>query len=229
MASSELSEVSPSLFRQLFGDTLKSEIKGTAYCYIKNVGLRTVQISGVKKKIYVSFSLKDISEVHDDKLSELCKSIALNINENLKELAFSFFEKLISEANKIGHGTLIGVVDASKIADVKKNMDGTFFETPIQLLEFLETSETENSRQASTNVRQYMSIVKSMINSDGITIFTNKGEVVGYHSFVDLSKVNSGTVVGGARSRAFEAMKQIGLFDCCFFKSQDGNEKLWKP
>ena len=34
-------------------------------------------------------------------------------------------------------------------------------------------------------------------------------------------------VVGGARSRAFEVMKASNVFCCCFYKSQDGNEKIW--
>jgi len=227
VCTAEISEVSPSLFRQLFSEGLKTEINDTSYAYIRNIGSKTVQLTGVNTTINVSFTLKDTEELKDEKLTELCKCISKNGSEDHKESLTLLFEKLIQEANKVGHGTLIGVIQDENIDRIKTGLDGTFFDNPIDLHSLLKISETENTRGASTDMRQYLGLVRSMINSDGITVFSTSGKVLGYHVFVDLKEIDSSKVVGGARSRAFEAMKIADLFECCFFKSQDGNEKYW--
>ena len=74
-----------------------------------------------------------------------------------------------------------------------------------------------SSREASTINRLYASIVQSMLNHDGLTLFTTTGKLIGYHIFVKPDTNEQGEVVGGARSRAFEVMKASKVFCCCFY------------
>ena len=67
-----------------------------------------------------------------------------------------------------------------------------------------------------------------MLNHDGITIISNKGKIIGYHILIDNYLNDGDVVVGGARSKAFKSMENCGLFNLCFYKSQDGNLKLWQ-
>lgn len=67
-----------------------------------------------------------------------------------------------------------------------------------------------------------------MLNFDGITIFNSNGCVIGYHFIVDNSTVADKTIVGGARTRAFEALTQTNGIIACLMKSQDGNIKYFE-
>lgn len=70
-----------------------------------------------------------------------------------------------------------------------------------------------------------------MIGSDGITVFSTKGKLLAYNCFIkSANQVNGKPVVGGARTRAYEALvKKIGNgIDAVFVQSQDGWTKLSK-
>jgi hypothetical protein len=67
-----------------------------------------------------------------------------------------------------------------------------------------------------------------MLNHDGITILSNKGKVIGYHILIGDFLNPGDKVEGGARSKAFKSMENCGLFNFCFYKSQDGNIKIWQ-
>jgi Protein of unknown function (DUF2934) len=96
---------------------------------------------------------------------------------------------------------------------------GTFLEPLIDLNNVVSVAAQEVGGEAM--MRSYASLVRNMINNDGITIFTNDGRIVGYHVFITAG-ADVGEREGGARRGAFAAMKASGLFRCCFFKSQDG-------
>jgi len=66
-----------------------------------------------------------------------------------------------------------------------------------------------------------------MLHHDGVTVFSSKGKVLGYHVFVKPDGSEKEEIVGGARTRAFEVLKLSNVFESCFYKSQDGNEKIW--
>ena len=68
----------------------------------------------------------------------------------------------------------------------------------------------------------------SMLNFDGITIFTNTGKICGYHFIVNNNAVADENVTGGSRTRAFEALCRIDGVLACFMKSQDGITKFYR-
>ena len=141
-----------------------------------------------------------------------------------------YFEKIIGVALIAGHGNLIGVVgdDPASIEKLKnRHGDGIYLSQPIDICELVVQSEEQDSREASTSNRLHASLVQSMLNHDGATVFTSTGKLLGYHIFVKPDGTEEGEIVGGARTRAFEILKLSNVFDCCFYKSQDGNEKIW--
>ena len=66
------------------------------------------------------------------------------------------------------------------------------------------------------------SLLKGMLNSDGIILFDDNGRLLGYNCFVKV-KHDAG-VIGGARRRAFAALSgKIGKgLSAAFMQSQDG-------
>jgi hypothetical protein len=122
------------------------------------------------------------------------------------------------------------VVKDSKqaIAALKiRHADGIYLDKPIDMHELLAASEEEKTRETSTANRLYSSLLESMLNHDGMTVLTTSGRILGYHIFVKPQGNEQEGLDGGARTRAFEIMTLSGCFTCCFYKSQDGNEKIW--
>ena len=230
LVSTEISELSPAFRSQAVGEL--SENDGEySIAYLQNVGNKSVCLKGLKSQALICLSLKDHKVTSfGEELTILCDSISQDIIEDYREIAASYFEKIISEATRIGHGNLIGVVkdESDNIEKLKlRHPDGIYLKNPIDLLELLVASEMTNSREASTVNRLYASLVQSMLNHDGLTLFTTDGKLVGYHIFVKPDTNEQAEIVGGARSRAYEVMKASNVFCCCFYKSHDGNEKSW--
>lgn len=68
-----------------------------------------------------------------------------------------------------------------------------------------------------------------MISSDGITVFDSYGRLIAYNCFIaSPNKVAGKVVIGGARTRAFEALStKLGKqLVCIFMQSQDGWTKF---
>jgi len=229
VVSAELSELSPNFKEQAVGE-LSQNPEDYSIAYLNNVGNKTVLLRGSETSKLICLTLSSKGTPHGDELVTLTKSIVHDLDEKHKGIGESYFLKIISNAVTIGHGNLVGVVrdDSESIQNLKnRHSDGIYLESPIDLHELLAASEEDKTSQASTSNRLYSSLVESMLNHDGVTIFTSKGRLLGYHIFVKPNGGEEDDLVGGARTRAFEIMTRSNCFTCCFYKSQDGNEKIW--
>jgi len=230
LASAEMSETSPSLYQQTVGD-MGVELSGVTVAYIKNISQKTVELVGLKRKSIVSLTLHNVEQLLSDEVKKLSIRIGKSIDEAFATLISSYFEKLINEAIKIGHGNLIGVVnnDVESIRKLKTELnDGIYLKEPIDLAQLVMIAETEKRNDTSIALKSFTKVIVSMLNHDGITLFTNDGKIFGYHMFIKNYITDESNFVGGARTRAFESMKNSNLFNCCFYKSQDGNIKYWE-
>jgi hypothetical protein len=231
ITSAEMSETSPSIYNQTVGQLKVEDYQGITIAYIRNIGQKTVELAGLKNRLIVSLTLDEPKELSQNEIQLLCEKISSNCDEKLKVNIKTFFEKIIDEALKNGHGNLIGIVDDNEeaVAQLKETIKGNggiYLSTPIDFESLITDSETNKNNESSINLKTHSSVLKSMLNHDGITIISNKGKVIGYHILID-SYLNEGDVViGGARSKAFKSMENCGLFILCFYKSQDGNLKI---
>ncbi|GAB3870522.1 hypothetical protein GCM10028824_19250 [Hymenobacter segetis] len=230
LVSAELSSNSLTLLDQL--KTLSApEI---VYCtaYIRRNTATSVEVQGRKNNIIVEFSLKQPLETEVNHVNVLANNIAVK-SENIDQLNMLYhINRLISDAVRSGHGNLIGVIDESteSLTNLRgKIPEGIYLEEPIDICEMIKVLHEEKSSQSDFKLRLYVSAVKSMLNNDGITVFNNKAQLVGYHLLIpsihgagDTSANREGA---GTRSKAFDTMKSSGIFISGFFKSQDGREK----
>lgn len=227
LVSSEISELSPSFRKQSVGELSES---GYAIAYLQNVGNKSVFLRGLQTSALISLSLNDnINNIGKD-LQSISNMITSDIDENYRSICSSYFEKIIGDALISGHGSLIAVVKDEVLSIEKmreKHSDGLFLPQPIDIFDFVMQSEEQKTREASTSNTLHSSLVKSMLHHDGVTIFSTKGRVLGYHLFVKPDGKENAKIVGGARSRAFEILKLSNVFVGCFYKSQDGSEKFW--
>jgi len=232
LISAEITETSPSMYSQTVGE-LKVDLAPTTIAYIRNIGQKTVELAGLKKKLIVSLNLDITQESALDAIKKLCGNIIQDCDEKYKGPAKTFFEKTIDKALKTGHGNLIAIVkeDEAAIAELKSKISGVggiYLSEPIDFQELIIEAEESKSNEDSVSLKSHASIFKSMLNHDGITIISTSGRILGYHIIID-SKLNGvQNELGGTRSKAFQAMQDCNLFQFCFFKSQDGQVKTWE-
>lgn len=225
MLSTEMTDTSLSLKKQTSSkDTFPQD---STFLHICCIGEKVVNLSGLKGTLQVSLDLGDDGYAADNSIEQLSKIIASDCEEDKQGKISVYIEKLIDNTLKAGHGNLIGVVkdDATAINSVKNELsDGVYLDNPIDLSQLVIITESEKTSINSRHLRAYSSIASAMMNHDGITLISTAGRILGYHLFIKDRKADV-EVVGGARSRAFESMKTLGL-KACFYKSQDGNIKL---
>jgi hypothetical protein len=228
----ELTETTPSLYNQTVGD-LKLDLTGCTVAYIHNIGKKTVELKGLRSSVVVSLSLADPEEISLNEVGSLARHICYSLDGPMQAIAKNYFEKILAEGFKGGHGNLIGVVEdkPQAIERLKAILpDGLYLPNPIDLIEILQTFEADKSAINSVALRQHAAVIKSMCNNDGIAIFTTTGKLIGYHIIIlgDFLKPEIKTsITGGARSLAFYNLKHCGVFVFGFMKSQDGPVKTF--
>jgi hypothetical protein len=230
LVSAEMTETSLSIYNQTVGE-LKVTYDNMTIAYIRNIGQKTVEISGLKSKITVSLTLDAPTEMTFNEISIISKAISKKCTIEYCHQISTFFEKIITIALRIGHGNLIAVIDDSDISIEKlitSEKNGTYLPIPINFEQLIIEAETDKSNETSINLKSYSSILKAMLNHDGITVFTNKGKLIAYHLLIGTHYKEDEVLIGGARTKAFASMQNSNLFLSCFYKSQDGNMKIWK-
>lgn len=229
LIDAEIIETSPSLYEQTVGSlgVIQEEF---ALAYIRNIGFKTVELIGQHHRLVVSLSLHDLNLEENDDIQNICNEISSNCESEISQTIQTFITKTINEAIRIGHGNLIAIVedDETIISNIKENFnDCIYLENPIDFQEFIKNCEIEKSNDTSVNLISHSKILISMLNHDGITIISNNAKIIGYHMFIPRVGGEE-DVNGGARTRAFQSMKNSDKFIACLYKSQDGKSKFWK-
>lgn len=153
-------------------------------------------------------------------------------DQRVQETYVSFMRTVLHDLLRKGHGTLIGVVPADTEAWKQDTDDIVILAEPIDLARLLEQHAIEQSSGALSELLASVELVEGMLNSDGITVFDSAGRVIAFNWFIatDLSKLSPRDAMGGARHRAFAAMKQRvedGAFRGAFIRSSDGGEQAF--
>lgn len=228
LVSAESSEISASIYEHLVGELSLSEYSGQ-FAYVRPIGTDFLEMRGSKRELVISLKFKEQYKISGNAFGLLIGHIIHGIDIKDHPLLYSFFKRLFEDTLRDSHGCIIAVIEnteQNKYA-LQEKCDAVFFEPPIDLVDPVLQSEELGTREASAILRSFSAVVKRMINHDGITVFSTYGNLVAYNLFFH----NIGTgqnVTGGARTRAFKALVESGLFECCLFRSQDGNMELWE-
>lgn len=226
--SAEIEETSLSLSKQL----IQVADKEDPIIYIRNVGSKNVELSapGMEEDntLVISLTLDEYTHDYDDNLNGLVNAIIADCEESDKNIIQPFMVKLLKDALNEGHGNLIVVCKKEVLnAVIEGNMSGGACLTPaIDIPYLLRADARDKSSRTSVNIKSNVSVIKSMINHDGITIFSTDGCLLAYHYIVSNALVQKIQTVGGSRSKAFAALEQIDDITARFFKSQDGITKF---
>ena len=152
-------------------------------------------------------------------LNDLVSTICESVDPEHKEATISFLKKLLFESLRQSHGSLIAVTNMKRAPKFLSD-DGVILDQPIDF-PILIASLKKNDIPASY-IESKASLLKGMLNSDGILVFDSTAKLLGYNCFVKSSKKDN--VIGGARKRAFSTLKgKVGSgLRAAFMQSQDG-------
>lgn len=224
--STELKVMSLGLYEQ----TMTIGSTGINALYLRNVGNKVVEVRNVSYQLLIALHLSDDVVNMGDVLKSLVNIILSQDDDSLRELK-NYLEKALLNALNAGHGNLVAVVSDTTPNDTLLDHlhGGIWLEKPIDLKELSTDYQTQPSEAElySIKLRSYTNLMQSMLNFDGITLFTNQGRILGYHFIVDNNEVRDENVQGGSRTRAFAALCNIPEIKACFMKSQDGKLKFY--
>jgi hypothetical protein len=210
-------------------DTLSQEQNDTKAFLIYQLADKAVEMIGIKsgcQRIYLS-ATKDDQPAPRDEIGELIKTVSLNAPEKFKEPMDSFLRTTLVDALKRSHGTLIVVVPENKVPD-ELLQDGVFLPTSIQISIIVENHQTKPTDGTLSTLLSYKNLIEGMIGSDGILVFNDKAEIMGYNCFVKSGEkpdAKPRELIGGARRRAFEQLCQMvnnKVLSACYMQSSDG-------
>jgi hypothetical protein len=137
--NAEMSETSPSIYNQTVGQLKIENFDKITIAYIRNIGYKTVELAGFKKRLIVSLTLDEPKKISHNNIQALCDSMSSRTDEKYKINIKTFFEKIIDDALKKGHGNLIGVVEDEEdyIINLKNTIvdnGGIYLPNPINFL-----------------------------------------------------------------------------------------------
>ena len=193
----------------------------------------TVLVIQSKARIlHLSFSLTEYTHSNQNPISLLSQSIINSSDDtNVIRKAGSYLSKVLIQAISNSHGCIIGVVKTDSALEwAARHPEACWLTDQIDVIDevriFVEASKTnsENCILLDNRLRLVARAISSMIRQDGIALFSDAGKLLCYRLFVK-SIDSDGS--GGARSKAFSKLCSEQNLVRAYFKSQDGQIKLF--
>ena len=230
LLTAELTVNTVSLYKQVL-DPDNHEFK-TAI--IRNLGKRIVSLKSVVEEKIISFSLLKKVSIEKDSVTDFAsKVVSRCVSEQDNKL--DLFIKMVDRAFKTGHGNLLAVVEPTqeKMAIVQEKLtQGVYFSTEgfniSKMVDEYMNASPQSKEICASQVSNAISLGVSMMNHDGVTLFSNDGKILGYHLIVDNSIV-AAEETGGARTKAFKALVGLHILDAVLIKKQEGDVDLNTP
>jgi hypothetical protein len=167
-----------------------------------------------------------------DSFSALAIEATRSVLDENRKAASLYLQRLLAQICQRCHGTMIVVLPTGMMVVPEAFHDGVILEEPINLLGAFHEMISEATAATLARLSAHESLLRGMIQSDGITVLSADGRVLGFRVFVkpdeqERHAMHGNETRGGARSRAFELLKlRVGeSLSCAFFRSQDGETK----
>jgi hypothetical protein len=167
-----------------------------------------------------------------DAIRELAEAIVADLPSEL-EILSGYLRRTLTSICQRCHGTLIAVVRNGSDSLPPGFADGVVLDQAIDLAAALQELHLKRSAAALAKLNSYEALMSGMISSDGVTIFTTDAKILAFRVFVrpneqESMQLETCSVTGGARTRAFELLKLRlhGSLYAAFLRSQDGHTEI---
>lgn len=164
-------------------------------------------------------------------IKKIVAACVKSVSDSLREPTASYLRTVLSDALQLAHGALIAVVgiDEDNNPRVPESIaeDGTYLDEPVDIPRCVKEL-MDSVEGAQDSLVAYSNLLSGMLQSDGITVLTSDGRILGFNAFVRFEEnmeQSPRAMVGGARRRAYSVLSglvQAGEIDAAFFQSSDG-------
>jgi hypothetical protein len=142
----------------------------------------------------------------------------------------SYLRRLITAILQDCHGTLLAVIEPLKSGKPHASLKDGVWPTPALTLSDLHArARSARTSDALADLIAAETLLRGMVNSDGLVVFGSDGTVLAYHVFLKPSSTERGQISeeGGGRRRTYELMRQRlkSRFKAVLMRSQDGGTK----
>jgi hypothetical protein len=140
-------------------------------------------------------------------LSKFITCIVEAVDPAYRDQAFTFFFAILSDVAKARHGALSAVISSRKKKIPNILSKGIILTKRINIVEMIRELVSKNDVISNIHVQSFGTLIEGMLLSDGITVFSADGCLLGYNVFLDNLDIKSGELIlGGARRRAFKKL-----------------------
>jgi len=209
-------------------------ISGVPAALFRNSASNTVEIiNSVGGRLEISLTTASPSSLSlSGQITDFSRVACADIAVESREQVAGYLTRVLAEALRASHGALLAVVPAGEIQLPVEFSDGIILSEPIPLAQATLNAIQDQSGRAVSLLRSYESLLRGMIMSDGITLLGTSGSIRAFRMFVRQATEKTidrpGRSAGGARSRAFDLLRQyVGSQLCAaLFRSQDGRTEV---
>lgn len=189
------------------------------------VEVRTNKGSGIEFRFNDDVDVSDLK--NRSRIRDLSKTVASGVGAQ-SEAFVGFVERLLATAVRESHGTLIAVLSKKQKSLPEELKDAIILDPPLDLFERYKLHMDEGKTAISVSRLQVASeLLGGFVRSDGITLLSVTGQVLGYRAFIRTAAPEN-LATGGARTRAFAGLAALvgaGL-EAAFFRSEDGRMEI---
>jgi hypothetical protein len=163
-------------------------------------------------------------------IERFSRAVTSDVPGDLRQDVFRYFYKVLSELLIEAHGALLVVQShrRKKIPDLLR--DSRVLPEPLSIADRVQEYRKHKDNEALAKLGSATSLLKGMLGSDGIIVFTTAASILAYRAFVASAQAGSTAASGGtgARGRVFAALRaRVGKqFEAVFMSSQDGRTEF---
>ncbi len=162
-------------------------------------------------------------------LAELAAAATASVDEEYRADTARFLRRTIARILQQSHGTLIVVIKSSIDPPPKLFSDRVPLTPAIDLTRCIADFKNSGAGlEEFAALNAAGALLRGMLSSDGVTIFSADAKIVAYRSFIPLPNQASNTAIGGARSRTMNALRAALGEDllAVFYQSHDGHSEF---
>lgn len=202
---------------------------------IRKTTANTIEIRGSKgEPLTLLFSTLRESTETSAPIYDFSKSCCASIDsDDLKNEFLKYFFNLLENVLATCHGTILICADELNFGKVSQLKDAVCIEPSVNFLKAFREFKSENSAEAILSLQRCEDLLQGFLKCDGMIVFNGSGCISAYRVFYKPSKGDGDSeaqsVLGGARRRAFEGMRELVGVDLksILFRSQDGQTIFW--
>ncbi|MCW0376824.1 hypothetical protein [Xanthomonas sacchari] len=202
---------------------------------VRRIAESTVELVGAKgHELSLVFStVREASnQSADEALQGFSRACAAALEESEEKDKFVLYlSRMITRVLEASHGTILVCFTDGKLDAVDELKESIALSPAMPLYQPFCDFLVSQSGEALLRLQNFESLLRGLVNSDGVVAFSDSGEVIAYRAFFRPGSSQGSEkapapqmVIGGARRRAYEGISAcIGaVLSCALFRSQDG-------